>query len=180
MIETFIIDWPIMSLLGFVFGAFAPRERWWTTRAFRAGLASAAVFTLVALISYFIAPDWMWMYFLDPSRVAWVVPVILIAYLAVFAVSFAAAIALRELGPKLVWALVAGCAVLEAAVLAITWDRYHQIGTRQQWLADAAHELVTPTPTGPARTISLLVPVFLIVLGASLVSVWRNRRPAEP
>lgn len=179
MIETFVIDWPILSILGLAFGAFAPRGRWWRSRAFVAGFASALVFTVVALVSYVIAPDWMWMYFLDPAEVWWAVPLVLVAYLAVYAVTFAAAISLREVGPKLVWLMVAVGAVMEVAVVGITWDRYHLIGTRQEWLADAAHELLTLSPTGPALTISLLGPVFFVTLIASSVAVWRQRNQVK-
>lgn len=176
VIETFVIDWPILSILGLAFGAFAPRQRWWRSRAFGAGLVSAIVFTLVALISYVIAPDWMWMYFLDSAEVSWTVPPILVAYLAAYAMSFAAAVALRDLGPQLLWLAIAGAALMEVVVVSITWDRYHMIGTRQEWLAGTAHELLTVGPTGPARAISLLGPVFLVTLVVSVILVSRQGR----
>lgn len=180
MIETFLIDWPVLTILGFAFGAFAPQQRWWRSRAFFAGSASAAVFTLVALVSYLVAPDWMWMYFLDPAGVSWAVPLILLAYLGVYVIAFASAVALSSVGRKLVWAGVAASLLVELALVAITWDRYHLIGTREQWLKDAAHELLTATPTGPARTISLLGPVFMAALALSAVAVWRARRASQP
>jgi signal transduction histidine kinase len=180
VIETFIVDWPILSILGLAFGAFAPRHQWWRSRAFAAGLVSATVFTAIALVSYVIAPDWMWMYFVDPAEVSWSVPLVLVAYLVVFALSFAAAVALRDIGTKLVMLAIAAGVLMEVTVVAVTWERYHLIGTREEWASGAAHDLFALGPTGPARTISLLGPVFLVTLVASGLAVWRQRRPERP
>ena len=175
-IETFIIDWPVLAALGFVFSAFAPQERWWRSRAFKAGLVAAAVFTTTALISYVIAPDWMWMYFLDPSDVSWTVPFIAPAYLFVYASSFAAGVALAQGSRSWTWAAAVASLMLEAAVVAVTWDRYREVGTRAEWLDGTAHQLLTAAPTGPARTIGLLGPVFVVVLVATLIVAIRGRR----
>jgi len=176
--KTFIIDWPVLILLGLVFGVFAPDERWWRSRAFIGGCVSAVAFTAVALVSYAIAPDWMWMYFLDPSEASWAVPLIPAAYMFVFALAFAAAVAIRRASRRVVWAAAAIAVGLEAAVVAITWDRYHLVGTEREWLEGTAEELFSASPGGDAKTIGLLGPVFLIVSVVAFVMVWRSRREA--
>ena len=166
----------MLILIGVVFGAFAPAERWWRSRAFILGLISAAVFTATAMVSYFIEPDWMWMYVLNPDNAVWVVPLIPFGYLFVYALGFAAAQGLRRAPRWLVWAAAAVAAAMEVAVVAVTWDRYHLIGTRAEWLADRAHELFTASPDGSAKTISLFGPVFAVVLVVSLFLVVRSYR----
>ena len=179
-IETFIIDWPVLALIGLAFGGFAPRDAWWRSHAFYAGFATAAVFTLVAMLSYLVAPDWMWMYFLDPDEVAWSLPLIPVGYLFVYVVGFAAAIPLRAGSHRMWWGALAATLAMEVVVLGITWDRYHEIGTTREWLNGAAHELLTPTPTGPARTIGLMSPVIIIVAIAAFLYVRRQQRALTP
>jgi hypothetical protein len=174
--ETFIIDWPVLVLLGLIFGWFAPSDRWWRTRAFAAGAVSAIAFTSTAMVSYVLAPDWMWMYFLVPEDASWSVPLIPIGFLFVYALSFAAATALRRVGRTVVWAAAAFAGAAEVAVVALTWDRYHRVGTAREWLQGSAHELFTTQPTGPVRTISLLGPAFLAVTVVALVLVIRSGR----
>ena len=169
-----------MLFLGILFGAFAPSDGWWRSRTFKAGSVAALVFTFVAFASYAVAPDWMWMYFLDPSDVAWALPAIAVAYVVTYLLGFAAAIELKQLGTKVVTAAAAAMVVGEIVVIALTWSRYHLVGTRSEWLEGNAHELFSVSPSGPVTTIGLLVPVFFVVLAASLVYVWRSSRTRSP
>jgi hypothetical protein len=176
VIETFIIDWPVLLFLGLLFGSFAPADGWWRSRAFKAGFIAALVFTIVAFASYAVAPDWMWMYFLDPGDVAWALPGLVVAYVAAYLLGFAAAIGLKPLGTR---ALVIAAGVTIAAeigVLALTWSRYHLVGTRSEWLRGEAHELFSISPSGPVKTIGLLVPAFFVVLALAFFSTWRSAR----
>lgn len=178
-IETFIIDWPMLSFIGLLFGYFSPGERWWSSRAFYWGLASAVAFTAVAFISYAVAPDWMWGYFFAPSEVVWALPGIAIGYLFVFALGFAAAVGLRPLGRTVVGAMIVAALLGEIGAIAITWERYHLVGSRQQWLRGLAHELLTVSPTGPVKTIGTLGAVFAAIFAVSLLFAWRSRRAAS-
>jgi hypothetical protein len=176
-IETFIIDWPVLLFLGILFGAFAPADGWWRSRAFKAGSVAAVVFTVVAFASYAVAPDWMWMYFIDPGDAAWALPGLAVAYVATYLLGFAAAIGLKPLGTKAL-ACAGGAAVLaEIGVLALTWSRYHLVGTRSEWLRGDAHELLSVSPSGPVKTIGILVPAFFVVLAVALFTTWRAARP---
>lgn len=168
----------MLLFLGILFGSFAPAEAWWRSRAFTVGLVTAVVFTAVAFISYASAPDWMWMYFLTPSAVAWALPGIAIGYVAVFLLGFAAAVGLRPLGRRVVAAAAITMLIGEVGVVALTWSRYHLIGTRAEWLSGNAHELFTANPSGPVTTIGLLGPVFLATFAASLFIAWRSSRAA--
>ena len=178
MIATFIIDWPVVLAIGLLFGGWAP-ARPFESKAFRFGAAVAAVFTSTALISYFIAPDWMWMYFIDPSDAAWVVPIAVIGYLFTYVVGFAAGSSIRRASELAHRAAVASALLMEIAVVGLTWDRYHLIGSAQEWSTGRAHELFALDATGPARTIGLLCPIFLVALAAGIYLVRRGRAPAS-
>lgn len=178
-IETFVIDWPVLLFLGVLFGAFAPREAAWGSRAFKWGSLAAAVFTVVAFVSYAVAPDWMWMYFLDPSDAAWSVPGLVLAYLATYVLGFAAAIGLKPLGTRALVAAGIALVVAEVGIIALTWSRYHLVGTRAEWARGDAHELFSVSPSGPVRTIGILVPLFFVVLAVALYSTWRGTRAAR-
>lgn len=177
-VETFVIDWPVLLFLGILFGAFAPAGDWLRSRAFAAGLATTLVFTAVAFISYAVAPDWMWMYFLTPSDASWALPGIAIGYVGMFLLGFAAAIGIRPVGRGMLVGAAVGALSAEVVVVALTWSRYHLIGTKEEWVAGRAHELFTASPSGPVTTIGILGPVFLVVLGASLFVAWRSGRAA--
>lgn len=176
MVETFIIDWTALLLIGVVFGGLGPAERWWRARAFAWGLAAAGSFTLVALLSYAVAPDWMWMYFADPREVAWAVPFVPPAYLFTYLLGYAAAVALRQLGTAAVAAAGAALALGQAGVIALTWERYHLVGSAADWLGGRAHELFSASPAGEARTIGSISPLFVVVLALGLFFTFRERR----
>lgn len=175
-IETFVIDWPVLLFLGVLFGGFAPQEGAWASRAFKWGGLATVAFTIVAFVSYAVAPDWMWMYFLDPSDVAWSIPGLVIAYLATYGLGFAAAIGLKPLGGRALVATGVALIVAELGILALTWSRYHLVGTRAEWASGRAHELFSISPSGPVRTIGILVPMFFVVLAFALYSTWRDGR----
>ena len=178
MVATFIIDWPVLGLLGFVFGASATAERWWKSRAFVVGFLSALVFTGTALVSYVVAPAWMWMYLLDHRSLTWTVPFIALGYLFVYVMSFAAAVSLRAARPVLPW-IAAGVALLmEVALLVITWDRYHLVGTRLEWSSGVAHELFDLSPTGVAKTVGYMGPLVIVTIAICLFVVFRGSRRA--
>jgi hypothetical protein len=177
VIATFIIDWPVLIFLGLVFGAWAPPTGWWRSRALLAGAIAAGVFTLTALASYAIAPDWMWMYFLDPDPVSWVVFVIPAAYAFTFLLGFWSAIALKPLGGQAIARAAVVSLILEAVVIGITWERYSEVGTAAEWSAGRANELFSLSPDGDARTIGLMGPVFLVVAVAAFV--WARRPDAS-
>lgn len=168
----------MLLFLGILFGSFAPRDAWWRSRAFRAGLAAAAVFTIVAFVSYAVAPDWMWMYFFTPSDVAWTLPGIAAGYVLVFVIAFAGAVGLKPLGRRASIAAATGMLMGELGIVAITWSRYHLVGTTREWVAGDAHELFTASPSGPVATIGVLAPLSILVIAVALYVTWRSSRAA--
>ena len=176
VMETFVVDWPVLALIGLGFAAAAPRARWWTSRAFAAGAVSALAFTAVALLGYALAPDWMWMYFLPPGDVAWAVPLVLALYPCAFVGAFAAGVALKDLGRGALAAALALAAAAELLVVALTWDRYRLVGTRREWLAGDAHALLTASPEGPVAGLALAAPALAAVVAVAALVAYRSRR----
>lgn len=175
MVETFIIDWTALLLIGVVFGGLGPARRWWRSRAFFWGLAAAGSFTLVAMLSYAVAPDWMWMYFVDPTEVAWAVPFVPPAYLFTYVLGYAAAVGLRQIGAGALTAAGVGLALGQAGVMALTWERYHLVGSAPEWRRGRAQELFSAAPAGEARTIGMISLLFVAVLVLGLYLTYRER-----
>ena len=156
MIATFIIDWPILAFLGFLFGGVSARVG--TVRALAAGLIPTGGLTASAMLSYRHAPDWMWMYYRDPEEMEGLVRRMPPAYLAAFLVSFATVLRMEPSRVR----TTTGCALgVEAAVVAATWDRCHRIGTKEEWLTGSADELVAVKPQGKAKKIAAYVPLVV-------------------
>ena len=175
-IATFIIDWPVLVLLGIVFAIVTPPQRWWQSRAFLAGMIVSGFFTASALLSYVVAPDWMWMYFIDPAEARWTLPLMPFAYLGTYVLGFAAGISLKQFSPRVAWAGAVAALAFEVGVVALTWDRYRAVGSATQWSSGNAYDLFATSPSGPVVTISVSGAAFLVSLVVALTFVWRKSR----
>lgn len=175
-IATFIIDWPIIVFIGLVFGALAPERDPLRSRPFIAGAITALVFTATAVVSYFIVPDWMWMYFpADHGELRALVPWMPVGYVLTFVLAFAAALGLKStLRRGAVWVAAATMLLFEIALVAVLWERYNLVGSREEWTAGRAAELFSLAPSGDARTIGLMGPVFGITFVICLVVAKRG------
>lgn len=176
VVATFIIDWPVLAFFGLLFGNLSPLRSWWRSPAFAGGVVASTGFTAVAMLSYRIAPDWMWMYYKNPKEMSSVVRWMPVGYMATFVAGFAAAVKLRET-ERPVWPAAAAAVVAEVVVVAATWDRYHRIGTKQEWETGTASELVTARPRGLAKEVASYGP---LVLGTFLLGLALARRSGAP
>lgn len=170
MIETFIIDWPVLTFFGFLFGGASSRIG--MMRALLAGLIPTGGFTASAMLSYKHAPDWMWMYYRDPEEMEPVVKLMPPAYLAAFLLSFVSALKMDRSGLRMARAAALGA---EAAVLAATWDRYHRIGTKEEWINGTADELLAIKPEGKAKQVGAYMPLVVGTFVAGALLTWGGR-----
>ncbi len=134
---------------------------------------TTGAFTAAALLSYMFAPDWMWMYLVDPQDVHAVVKLIPIAYVATFVAAFAAAARLRRDARAPLLAAAGACIAVELGLVAATWDRYRKVGTRDQWQRGEAADLFALKPQGLAKKISALAP---LVAGSFALGLYVARR----
>lgn len=168
VIETYIIDWPVLAFFGFFFGGSSPVAGWWRSRAFTGGLLATAGFTASAVLANKAAPDWMWMYYRDPREMEPVTRWMPAGYVLAYVAAFLAAIGIRRRGGSTTTA--AGVALLsEVAVVAATWDRYHRIGTKEEWASGTADELLTLKPEGKAKKVSSYAPLVFGTLAFGLL-----------
>lgn len=174
MIETFIIDWPVLAFFGFLFGGASSRIG--VLRALVAGLIPTGGFTASAMLSYNHAPDWMWMYYRDPEEMEPVVRLMPAAYVAAFLLSFVPALRMERSSLRLARGVALGA---EAAVVAATWDRYHRIGTKEEWTNGTADELLAVKPQGKAKQISGYLPVVVGTFLAGALVAWGGRASAS-
>lgn len=110
MVATVFFDWALSFGVGLLFGIFgrpeleASRSRL-ATRAFALGFAFETIAVLpVALAVYILAPEWMWMYWVDPARLDVGVEVVAFAmYYVSFVAGFLLAPELERVRPRLAW-----------------------------------------------------------------------------
>jgi len=177
VVATFIIDWPVLAFFGFFFGNFSSGRSLWRDPAFAGGLMAASGFTGVAMLSYRDAPEWMWMYYRDPKDMERFVPWMPVGYIITFLGAFRAALRLRS-EERSVWPAAAAAVVAEGAIVAATWDRYHRIGTKEEWENGTASELVKTKPQGLAKKISSYGPIVAVTFLVGLLLARRGRASA--
>ncbi|MGH2740161.1 MAG: hypothetical protein ACRDH6_06740 [Actinomycetota bacterium] len=142
MVETVFFDWALSFGVGLLFGIFGrpefdrARSRL-TTRAFALGFAFETVAVLpIALSVYVLAPDWMWMYWVDSARLSVGVEVFAFAmYYVSFVAGFLLAPELERLRARLAWIVwgMGSIGLLTAVVL--TKDRLLALGTVSEFEA---------------------------------------------
>ncbi|MBI1909639.1 MAG: hypothetical protein HYS22_05670 [Deltaproteobacteria bacterium] len=175
MVPTFIIDWPFLIFLGLLYG-FAlknPEGRpLFRTRAFVAGTLVLFLFIVVVFWSYRIAPDWMWMYFVEAMNVpGWIVGLILFGYYLTFLLGFLLKFELAKLGKGFPGgALVLSVAASGMIILPVK-DRYLNVTTTYGWRAGI---LGKPLPESDVASAMNMAVAGLIVIGL-LLFLWARR-----
>lgn len=136
MVATVFFDWALSLGAGLLFGIFgrpefdAARSKL-ATRAFALGLAFETIAVLpIALAVYVLAPDWMWMYWVDSARLSLGVEVLAFAmYYVSFFAGFLLAPELERLRERLAWGVWGLASVLLLAAVVVTKDRLLALGT---------------------------------------------------
>ena len=178
VIPTFLIDLPIMLLFGALFALFTSKEvpggSIFSSRYFWHGLVFTTLFNAVVFYSALKFPDWMWMYFLENSRMGGVT----LAYLFLFLyyIPYAAGFYLGRDAVRrgfFFWLVLALLFVV--AEIWLVWklfDRYSVIGTRTEYLEGKGISLFSPeNPIGLYMngTVGLMIIYYLWV-------AWHYRR----
>ncbi len=177
MVATVFLDWLLSFGTGLLFGRFGMatfregRSRL-ASRAFRDGLLFELVLVVgIALGCYAISADWMWMYWVDPSRLAVGIQIAAFAmYLVAFVAGFLLAPELERLRRGAALWVVGGGVVLLTAVEALTWNRLLHLGT---FAAGTAPRLGTAL----AVLLGVGLPVTLVAL---VVALRRLSRAGQP
>jgi len=175
-IPTFIIDWPVLLLIGVIFGfgvKGAPDGSVLRTRAFVSGFLVVALFSALVYYSYLLAPDWMFNYFTKASAVpSWMIPYIFALYFAAYAAGFVFKFELAKMGKgTLSFAIVV--LILASALVPISLGtRYTMVGSMDQFLAGQA----LPLPKSPVGKVPGNLTLALLPLGILLLLWSRKQR----
>jgi hypothetical protein len=175
VIPTFIIDWPVLLLIGFLFGYGVKgmkTDSVFKTRAFVSGLVIIALFSALVYYSYLLAPDWMFNYFTRASDVpSWLIVYIFVLYFFAYAAGFMLKFELQKMGKGFV--IVMGVVLLAAsiAVPMALGDRYMMVGTLDQFYDGQA----IPLPQSPVGKVPGTLTLVLIPLAIGLL-IWSRRQ----
>ncbi|MFO1520192.1 MAG: hypothetical protein U1F57_11130 [bacterium] len=175
MIPTFIIDEPILILIGLLAGYFVPKG--WTkslfkTRAFLAGNFIALGFMSLAAYGYVMAPDWMFGYLLPASKVPfWMVVYAFILYYVLFLGGFFLHQELKKIHPAL--AALALVLALAASILVVlpVLPAYQTIATYEEFYKGGGVPL-NQSAMGKNTTI----PGIVLLVGGVVLLVWSKRQ----
>lgn len=181
VIPTFIIDWPVLILIGLIFGygVRKPDSGFWyslpslfLTRAFVSGKIITGLFVLIVYYSYLLAPDWMWMYFIRGAELpGWMVWYVLALYFFAYALGFLMKFELEKLSTKSPFLMMLFMLVAEAGIIFPLKDRYLHVGTYSEFYSN----LALPLPESVVGTVPGVLTGILVVI-AILLLVWSRRQ----
>lgn len=181
MIKTFIIDWPVLILVGIAFGYGTkqkPGISLFKSHAFWGGMFIAASFSALAYWSYLIAPDWMFMYVVEAKQVpAIIVYGILILYACVYAFGFTAKFELEKISSSLPILAVILCVIAEVGIILSFKDQYINVATRAQFLSGAKQFWI---PLPKSKVGGFPIGFFgAMLVPAAFMLLWWSRKQEE-
>ena len=177
VIPTFIIDWPVLILIGLVFGfgvKGTPDRSVFATRAFFSGFIVLSLFITTVVYSYFAAPDWMFMYYVDADTVpGWIVSYILALYYLAFIFGFTAKFELAKVHKFLPWIALVLVLIGSAGVILPVADQYLTITTYEDYMAGKEGIALSESVIGKGFPF-YFTPI--VVLMAILGLIWSRRQ----
>lgn len=175
MVKTFIIDWPLLILIGLLFGYGVkgkPQGSVLLTRAFISGKFVITLFIIIVFYSYLLAPDWMWMYFAPAETIPmWIVIYVLIMYYFAYAVGFLLQRELAKISSALPVFYVVLMFFAEIGMILSLWDRYSHVGTLAEYQAGTAIPLAESAVGG----LPSILTGILFLAGIGLI-FWSRRQ----
>jgi hypothetical protein len=176
VIPTFLIDTPVMVLLGMLYTPLErePEKRFYRTKTFQASCRLAGLFLVLVVVSYIFYPDWMWMYFVTAKELgilmqaAIVVYVLLALYLLPFVAGYFLGANFYSTNKIIWWASVFLNLAIEGLLIIALWNRYNSVGTLEEFLNGTTRSLTD------FHLLSGLLNgggILLVVLG-----IWQWRR----
>lgn len=183
MVETIFLDWGLSLGAGLLFGIAGRHEaarspRLLATRAFLWGLASLHVGVVaVSAALYAMAPDWMWMYWVDPDALPLAVVALAFAlYEAAYVAGFALGAELERLRRGAGWAAAGVLFALISAAEATTRTRLFHFGSREEFLAGRAPGGIRLDPLRVEPEMWVLLASGVLSTAAIAYLVWRLAR----
>ena len=170
MVETIFLDWALSFGAGLLFGMAGRGESASVgslvrTRAFKWGVAYLHIGVIaISVTLYILEPAWMWMYWVDPTRL----PVVVIAlsflvYEICYFAAFALASEIERYRRNATWILTGAMFLAINVAEVATRTRLFHIGTFEEFTAGRA-------PLGIDLSPFRLEPAMAIILGPGLLA----------
>ncbi len=180
MIKTFLIDAPVMVILGMLYTPWErePERPFYRAKTFWASCRLAGLFLVLVTASYVLYPDWMWMYFVSTKALGLAPQMVIVAcvFLILYAFPFMAGyfwgFHFRTRNKIAWWAGIILNVALEGLLIFALRDRYSAIGTREEFLQGTTMSLTD------FHWLSVVLNgggILLVILGAWQ---WRQLRRA--
>jgi hypothetical protein len=170
VIETVFLDWGLALGAGLLFGLAGRNEvastpSLFRTRAFRWGLAYLHIGVIaISATLYVLEPAWMWMYWVDPTKLPIVVVVLaFVMYEVAYIGGFALAAELERVRRNAAWILALGMFAAITTGEIATRTRLFHFGSFDEFAAGRA-------PLGLETSPFHLEPAMVIVLGPGLLA----------
>ena len=172
MVETFLIDTPVMVIFGLLFAPYMRSDEAdapCLSRAFIFGFIFSTLFVVSVIWSYKLAPDWMWMYFPEDNSVSllgWIY-ILSVLYYMPYIGGFLLGKELFRRSKVVYWIAVVYFLIMELVVILLLFNRYYFVGTREEFLSGKAVPLNSPqSPVGTLMNVTGIV-LFLV-----FVAMW--------
>ncbi len=123
----------------------------------------------IAIAAYLLNPDWMWMYWVDTTRLSPPITVyVFLLYPAMFTLGFLGADQARKLGDRVSLSLLAALIAFVVLFVLLTFGRVWCVGTISQWEAGTCVPLI-----GSGFAFTPLASVLAVGLILAIISgVW--------
>jgi len=174
VVPTFIIDWPFLIFLGFLFGYAVkgiPSVSLYQTRAFWSGIAVVLFFSSLAYYTYLKEPDWMFMYFVRSSDVPhWIVYSLFAGYLLAYNLGFFMKVELAKICKKTTVAVMVLFLALSGLIILPVKERYLNVGMLDAFLSGQT----VPLGDSVVGKAGMFMPVMLAL--AVGLFIWSRRQ----
>lgn len=160
----------IGHLFGFLHGTSKESALTWLA------VAAGSVFTAAAATFYVLYPDWMWMYYVDASKVP--LPVVLLLFAVLYYIPLCFGLWVPRKLPTLKAKVVvfAIAIALQGLEFVLLWNRYARVGTYEEFHRGAGESLFQ-------SKMSTLLNVAGAIVVVSIAALWITartmRKPAD-
>jgi len=178
VVQTFLIDFPVLAVFGVLFSFFTKKEAGegspFRSPYFWHGILFSTIFCGIVFYSYLKFPDWMWMYYVSGIKLSTLelIYLFLFLYYVPYIAGFVLGRSLIRKDLLFGWLLLGFLVVWEIWIVTHLWGRYSVVGTEADYLNGTAIPAFSSTnPLNLQTNIALGMMVFYF-----LFVWWRHKK----